>query len=192
MIHQLTYLAVGPTVAVRALAVLVEITLRVPATSAIIQTGHVTYTRGLMETVAPKQGTGECWVHGHSTCTAVSIAWPMHLVAAYSATVRKKQLLTGVFTATWAIERIWTETGSIIARSSIVADKSVAQFLSCTHVRKKECKRHLSVQIEDHASSPELRMDCRLCMSLCTHMHTHYRSIWTQVRATIQLPCGSV
>lgn len=60
MIHQLTYLAVGPTVAVRALAVLVEITLRVPATSAIIQTGHVTYTRGLMETVAPKQGTGEC------------------------------------------------------------------------------------------------------------------------------------
>ena len=57
----------------------------------------------------------------------------MYLVAAYSATVRKKQLLTGVFTATWAIERIWTDTGSIIARSSIVADKFVAQFLSCTH-----------------------------------------------------------
>lgn len=133
MIHQLTYLAVGPTVAVRALAVLVEITLRVPATSAIIQTGHVTYTRGLTETVAAKQGTGECWVHDHSTCTAISIAWPMYLVAAYSATVRKKQLLTGVFAATWAIERIWTDTGSIIARSSIVADKSVAQFLSCTH-----------------------------------------------------------
>ena len=133
MIHQLTYLAVGPTVAVRALAVLVEITLRVPAASAIIQTGHVTYTRGLTETVAPKQGTGECWVHDHSTCTAASIAGPMHLVAAYSATVRKKQLLTGVFAATWAIERIWTDTGSIIARSTIVADKFVAQFLSCTH-----------------------------------------------------------
>ena len=197
MIHQLTYLAVGPTVAVRALAVLVEITLRVPAASAIIQTGHVTYTRGLTDTVASKQCTGECWVYGHSAhkYIAISIAGPMHFVAAYSATVCKKQLLTGVFAATWAIERIWTDTGPIIAHSSIVADKSVAQFLSCTHSRKKkECKCHLSVQIADHTSSPELYLGHGLLVvHVIAHTRAHpYSSTWKQVRATIQLPCGSV